>query len=355
MNAQLLKKHLNETPRMAPTDAVKLAYQCAFGCGHLLSARDCCADFVCREMQSVPERNLPPFTPIGRGLCRLNLAAPEVRRLSPEMIADMMIITNEKVLARSDNAAAFEESLALLEELAEAGETPFTVQELSAYLASYRAQGCPAVSHSPLYRESYHPAYRVVLSDFGVLLPLILRMNEAPCLAVIDGPCGSGKTTLAGLLAALYGTTPIPMDDFFLPFDMRTEKRMSEAGGNIHHERFSEEILAHIQLGKPLAYRRFDCHTGQIIPREIAASDVMIIEGSYSHHPAFEEAYARLNAIRAFVSVEDQEQLIRLEKRNPHLLERFVAEWIPLEKNYFEAYDRKQKADLVLLSRSWDA
>ena len=350
MNAQLLKKHLNETPRMAPTDAVKLAYQCAFGCGHLLSARDCCADFVCREMQSVPERNLPPFTPIGRGLCRLNLAAPDVRRLPAEMIADMMIITNEKVLARSDNAAAFEESLALLEELAEVGETPFTAQELSAYLASYRAQGCPAVSHSPLYRESYHPAYRVVLSDFGVLLPLILRMNEAPCLAVIDGPCGSGKTTLAGLLAALYGTTPIPMDDFFLPFDMRTEKRMSEAGGNIHHERFSEEILAHIQLGKPLAYRRFDCHTGQIIPRQIAASDVMIIEGSYSHHPAFEAAYEQLGVIRVCIGVEEDEQLRRLARRDAGMFSRFVETWIPLEKKYFQAYDILGRAHVSITS-----
>ena len=56
MNEQLLKKHFASTPRMEPTDAVKLAYQSAFGCGHLLSARQACADFVRREMQGVPPR-----------------------------------------------------------------------------------------------------------------------------------------------------------------------------------------------------------------------------------------------------------------------------------------------------------
>ena len=105
MNEQLLKKHFANAPRMAPKDAVKLAFQSAFGCGHLLSAREACADFVRREIESVPVAEVPAFEPIGRGLCRLNLAAAEVRALSPERIADLMILTNEQVLSREDNGA----------------------------------------------------------------------------------------------------------------------------------------------------------------------------------------------------------------------------------------------------------
>lgn len=356
MNELLLKKHLLETPRMEPTDAVKLAYQSAFGCGHLLSARQACADFVRREMETVPAcEDAPAAVLIGGGLCRLNLAAPAVRALSPERIADMMMLTNDRVLARADNAARFEESLTQLENLARAGETPFSAEDLHAYLEGYRAQGCPPVSHSEGFRQAYHPAYRVVLSDFAVLLPLIQRMDENACRVVaIDGLCGSGKTTLAALLGSLYGTQPIPMDDFFLPYDLRTAERLSQPGGNVHHERFLSEVLSRIGTGD-IAYNRFDCATGALLPRVHRDAGLIIIEGSYSHHPAFETEYRRLNALRVFVSTGDQEQLRRIALRNPKLLESFQSRWIPLEKTYFEAYDISRRADVVLLSQSWDA
>lgn len=356
MNELLLKKHLIETPRMEPTDAVKLAYQSAFGCGHLLSARQACADFVRREMEAVPAcAAAPAAVLIGGGLCRLNLAASAVRALSPERIADMMMITNDHVLARKDNAARFEESLMQLQALAEAGETSFSADELHTYLADYRAQGCPPVSHSEAYRQAYHPAYRVVLSDFAVLLPLMERIETKNCRAVaIDGLCGSGKTTLSALLGQLYGTQPIPMDDFFLPYELRTAERLSQPGGNVHHERFLAEVLSRIGTGD-IAYNRFDCATGALLPRVHRDTGLTIIEGSYSHHPAFEAEYRRLNALRVFVSTGDQEQLRRIALRSPQLLESFQTRWIPLEKTYFEAYDISRQADVVLLSQSWDA
>ena len=36
---------------------------------------------------------------------------------------------------------------------------------LADYLAQYRAEGCPMVSHSETYRNAYRPAYRVVLTE----------------------------------------------------------------------------------------------------------------------------------------------------------------------------------------------
>ena len=109
MNESLLKKHLEQTPRMAPTDAVKLAFQSAFGCGHLLSDEKSCADDVQREMEATPgDASMPAFTPIGGCLCRLNLASPVVRRLGSGRVAEMMMLTNERVLSRWDNQQRFE-------------------------------------------------------------------------------------------------------------------------------------------------------------------------------------------------------------------------------------------------------
>lgn len=353
MNEQLLKKHIEAAPRMAPTDAVKLAFQSAFGCGHLLSARESCAEYVRREMAQVQEDpSVPSAVLIGRGLCRLNLAAPQVRSLPPETIADMMLLTNDQVLARQDNQTVFEQTLSQLEQLAEGNQLPFSAAELAEYLTLYRAQGCPPVSHSEGYREAYHPAYRVVLSDFALLLPVL---NRGADVVVLDGMCGSGKSTLASLLAALLDTQPIPMDDFFLPFDMRTQERLRQPGGNVHYERFAQEVLTKLLCGRPVAWNRFDCSTGALIPRSVPSGRAVIIEGSYSHHPFFRQAYEQLHALRVFVRTEDEEQLHRIALRNPDLLSRFQSTWIPLEKNYFEAYDMEGTADVVLSSQRWEA
>ena len=356
MNEQLLKKHLKDAPRMEVQDAVKLAFQSAFGCGHLLSAREACADFVRREMAQVAEcADVPAFTPIGCCLSRLNLASPVVRPLSPERIADLMMLSDQRVRMRGNNHQRFEAILSQLDQLAQNGETSFSPADLQTYLAAYRAQGCPPVSHSEAYRQAYHPAYRVLLSDLAVLVPVIAKIDRGECsVVVIDGPCGSGKTTLASLLAALYHTTPIPMDDFFLPPEMRTSERLSMPGGNVHHERFSAEILDKLEVGSPFSYDRFDCQTGTLVHREHAASDVVIIEGSYSHHPVFAQAYERLGALRVFISVSGEDQLCRIAQRDPGMLDMFRSRWIPLEKTYFEAYDIKDRADLRLESQPWD-
>lgn len=353
MDERLLKELLKVAPRMEPTDAVKLAFQSAFGCGHLLADRAAVAGRIRAELARVNEEpTQPAATVIGGGLCRLNLAAPAVRALSPEHLADLMLVTARHA---PEGRAAFEADLAQLRALATQGATPFSLAELDAYLAAYRAQGCPPVSHSERYRAAYAPAYRVVLEDFATLLPVLAVIDarlacEGHVLVVLDGPCGSGKTTLAGLLGEVYGAVPLHMDDFFLPFDLRTPERLAQAGGNIHHERFSAEVLEGLLRGGDVPYQRFDCQTDALLARLHKQSAVTLIEGSYSHHPAFDAAYAQLNALRVLLHVAPEEQLRRLAARDPERLSRFQSLWIPLEKNYIQAYDIKGRAHIVLNS-----
>ena len=351
MNEPLLKMHFAQTPQMEPQDAVKLAYQSAFGCGHLLPAQDVCERMIQNEIASTSEEDAAVFTPIGNGLCRLNLTSAPVRALGCGMIARMMRVSDETVRERGDNDARFEEALRLIQALAQRGEAPFSAQDFQAYLADYRAQGCPVVSHTPAYREAFRPAYRVVLSDLAMLVQVLL---EDASLIVVDGPCGSGKSTLGGLLARLYHTEPVPMDDFFLPFDMRTPERLAQPGGNVHYERFRQEVLDRFERGKPVCWNLFSCSDGTLIPRELPAADVTVIEGSYSHHPYFRQALDRLNALLVFVNVDEKEQLRRIAQRDPKLLHMFETRWIPLEKNYFEAYDIQGTADVVFKSMPWD-
>lgn len=166
---------------------------------------------------------------------------------------------------------------------------------------------------------------------------------QAPVL-VIDGHCGSGKTTLARELAALLDAPVVHMDDFFLPFALRTPQRLSEPGGNVDYERFEQEVLPLIGTGAPFAYGQFDCGSGQVTRAECPGAKVRIVEGTYSLHPRFMPRWQGMGALTVFASVPPQEQLRRIALRNPRLLERFRTEWIPMENRYFAAFQVAEHA-----------
>lgn len=189
-----------------------------------------------------------------------------------------------------------------------------------------------------------------------LLAAVSARLDEAlgqadRALCVIDGTCGAGKTTLAGELSAHYGGAPvIHMDDFFLPYEMRTPQRLGTPGGNVHHERFLAQVVEGLKSGEAFAYQRFDCATGELLEKRCEVARVRIVEGSYSLHPALQQAWQELGAVTVFLSVDEEEQLRRIARRAPEKLQAFVDRWIPLEKNYFQAYDIKARAQLTLTS-----
>lgn len=161
----------------------------------------------------------------------------------------------------------------------------------------------------------------------------------------IDGPCTSGKTTLAALLQRRFDGNVLHMDDFFLRPEQRTPERFAEPGGNVDRERFEEEVLAPLAAGKIAQYRPWDCHTGDFAAsHNVEPARLTIVEGSYSMHPALREYYDLMICLM----IDSNEQLRRLEARNPRMLQRFIDEWIPLENRYFEQTGTRAIANMVV-------
>ncbi len=173
----------------------------------------------------------------------------------------------------------------------------------------------------------------------------ILLKNHNAIIA-IDGCCASGKTTLAARLAEDFGLQIIHMDDFFLLPEMRTKERLSAAGGNIHYERFNDEVAAGITSGTEFEYRVFSCRTGNYSGTvKIDPALPVIIEGAYSVHPDIKINYD----LKIFLETDTQTQLKRIEKRNgADAVEVFKSKWIPLENLYFETFDIKNKCDIKI-------
>ena len=186
----------------------------------------------------------------------------------------------------------------------------------------------------------------------GSTFNLLSYINEkldgrnSPLLIAIDGRCASGKTTLASHLHRMFPDSIVfHMDDFFLPPSMRTEERLSAPGGNVHYERFSEEILKQLPNNAPFSYNKYSCITDSFTAVQAYPATLNIIEGAYSMHPSLVDFYD----IKIFLDISpslQQSRLIRREGEDGFIV--FKDIWIPLEEKYISHYKIDKKADFVL-------
>lgn len=178
--------------------------------------------------------------------------------------------------------------------------------------------------------------------------------NGRPFLAAIDGPCASGKTVLSSKLKDHLETVyylsveVIELDHFFLPPELRCEARFAEPGGNIHYERFQQEVIKPLLAHERSVYRIFDCSIMNYAGKKtIGRCDIVLIEGVYSHHPLWRDELDH----RIFCHADLDIRLQRIEKRDgQQKLRRFINEWIPMEDKYFESFDVKKMSDIMFQS-----
>lgn len=204
-------------------------------------------------------------------------------------------------------------------------------------LKVYILEGIMSEACKPLIFSEYEDVFEVIKN--------LLKDNEKLVIA-IDGRCGGGKSSLGEMLTEEFDCTLFHMDDFFLPFEMKTSERLSKAGENVHYERFEEEILWPLKNNKPVVYRKYICNKWEFsAPIKVKTKNLAIVEGSYSLHPVLRNYYD----YKIFITVDPKVQYERILKRNgKEKLQDFLNKWIPMEEHYFEELDIKNKCDLIL-------
>lgn len=182
----------------------------------------------------------------------------------------------------------------------------------------------------------------------AAVLGLIDRMqSQKPYILAIDGRCASGKTTLANELSQSLSCNVVHMDDFYLPFALRTPERMAQPGGNIEFERLISEIIAPLLAGRNAVYRPYACHENRFLPSvTLGAAKSTIVEGSYSCHPCL----ADMLGIKVFMDIAPDKQLSRIALRDPGHVEAFRTMWIPREEFYFAECAVRERCDMVLMN-----
>ena len=343
---ELLTSHYRAYPNLRVQDVFKFLFQSAFGCEHLVSDEEKVLSYIKTEYSALNKALTPQTDALDGDYSRAHLSWLNVG-LSPATLARLFCLSAKK---EPDGLALLEEKLGVARELIEEKVIPLDLGEFDGKLDEWRSAGFPALHHSDVFREEYRPAYRVVSNKYASILPLLAKIDiltqKGRTVIAIEGGSASGKSTLSDVLTYAYDCAVIHMDDFFLRPEQRTEARLSEVGGNLDRERFSDEVIRPLSKNKPIVYRPFDCSTQTLgEPVTLPQKNLTIIEGVYSMHPAFGNYYD----LALFLDISPDKQRERIKVRNtPWLAERFFSQWIPMENSYYEKMGIKDRCDLVI-------
>ena len=355
---KIIQEHMARYPEMEIRDIFKLIYQSEFGGGHMIKDKNASLEWIKKEYEFIQDQRSDQTDEekkwlireavceeIGDGIVRVYLDALG-KGLSPETLNELFVLSaNEK----RGSITRLEAKLDMFLDLCKAGEIPFEEQEVRRKIEAWKEAGYSAMHHSEAFRQHYFPAYRIVLKKYAERLNVFAGIDRCmrektetrPVVVAIEGGAGSGKSVLGGIIKEVYHCNLFHMDDFFLQMHQRTPERFAEPGGNVDYERFKIEVLDQLDHPDGLWYQKYDCGTQSLKEKEFVSYDrLVVIEGAYSLHPHFEDRAD----LAFFLEIPDEVQLERIRNRNGEwMLKRFVKEWIPMERTYFEEFKIREK------------
>ncbi|MDN4175484.1 4-amino-4-deoxy-L-arabinose transferase [Nocardioides sp. SOB77] len=153
-------------------------------------------------------------------------------------------------------------------------------------------------------------------------------------LVCVDGPAGSGKTTLAGRVAAMTGAPVVHMDDLYEGWD-GLPGVAAQLG----------TLLRPLARGETGHYRRFDWHADAYAETvAVAPAPLLVLEGV----GAGTAAYAASMTVLVWVEAPPDLRLTRGLERDGAEAEPHWRRWTVAEAAHFAADRTRERADLLV-------
>lgn len=159
-------------------------------------------------------------------------------------------------------------------------------------------------------------------------------------LVVIDGPAGSGKTTLAAALAASLRAEGLDVVAFHLDDIYEGWAGLYGVG-----ERFAAWVLEPLAAGRPGRYRRYDWAAGKFAEWcDLLVPDVLIVDGCAAAQRSVDD----VAALRIWVEAPAALRLERGIARDGEALRAEWLRWMALEAEHFERESTRERADVLV-------
>lgn len=173
------------------------------------------------------------------------------------------------------------------------------------------------------------------------LTQLVTRIKQSPPRAgstrvvAIDGPAGSGKTTLAARLSGLLDAPVVHMDDLFPGWN-----GLAEATGKL-----VGWVLEPLAVGQQAVYRRYNWDRGTYAERvAVPESDILVVEGCASGSTAA----APYLSLLLWIDAPHDVRMARSLARDGEMFAPHWDRWAAQEKVLFRAERTRERADLVI-------
>ncbi|MFC8921615.1 uridine kinase [Cellulosimicrobium sp. NPDC057127] len=154
-------------------------------------------------------------------------------------------------------------------------------------------------------------------------------------LVVVDGPAGSGKTTLAAQLGAALPAQVLHMDDLYEGWQ----------GLEPAWDRLDAWVLRPLAAGRPGRYRRFDWGLDRFAEwHDVPSAPYLVVEGCGS---ARREADA-VASLRVWVEAADDLRLRRGLDRDGEDARAHWLAWMETEREHYARHRTRERADVLL-------
>ena len=155
-------------------------------------------------------------------------------------------------------------------------------------------------------------------------------------LVAVDGPAGSGKTTLAEAVAELTGAQVVHMDDLMDGWD-----GMAGTGEQLR------SIVEPLKSGTPGRYRNYSWLEGRFDRTvEVPPAPWLVVEGVGAGNPVI----AAHVTVLVWVEADDELRLARGLERDGPAMEGHWRQWMRDEPAFFAAQRTAERADLRVRS-----
>ena len=159
---ELIQEHQQIKKSFEIQDAYKLIYQSVYGIEHILGNAESARKYLVQEFKSIDandDERLIENISLSEKMVRINLRPYKYRNGKIDLLFQSMLKSAAESSGSRELLLAWWDRFkhAVLEDALN-----FNKKELKIFDQKLRLNSYPAMHHSPTYRESNHPAYRVL-------------------------------------------------------------------------------------------------------------------------------------------------------------------------------------------------